>query len=121
MTKKYPHEDTDELPPALRKALIECGAVIPTTPKEVLLAERQQKTKASPDQVEAAFQKLELALDDPTDDLSFAKINDALLTMQNEDLAMAARNGMELDEETRAKIEESVQRALRKPPPDSEL
>jgi hypothetical protein len=119
MTKKHPHEATGDLPSELCKALIECGAVIPTTPEEVALAERQHKVKASPAQIEAAFKKLELALDNPTDDLSFAKINDALQTIQNEDLAMAARNGTELDEETRAKIEESVQKTLRKPPQDS--
>jgi hypothetical protein len=119
MTKKHPHEAKDDLPSELRKALIECGAVIPTTPEEVLLAERQHKVKAPPVQIEAAFKKLELALDDPTDDLSFAKLNDPLLTMQNEELAMAARNGTELDEETRAKIEASVQKTLRKPSQDS--
>lgn len=119
MKNKHPHEATDDLPPELRKALIECGAIIPTTPEEVLLAERQHKAMISPAEIDAAFKKLELALNDPTDDLSFAKVNDVLVTMQNEDLAMAARNGEELDEETRAKIEKSVQKFLGKPPQDS--
>ena len=119
MTKRNPHVNSDDLPSELHKALIECGAVIPTTPEEVLLAERHHKAKTSPEQIEAAFQKLEMALEDPADDLSFAKVNDVLITMQNEELAMAARNGQELDETTRAKIEASVEKVLRKPSQDS--
>ena len=119
MRNKHPHGAKEDLPPELRKALIECGAVIPTTPEGVLLAEQQHIVKMSPAEIDAAFKKVELALNDPADDLSFAKANDALVTIQNEDLAMAARNGEDLDEETRAKIEESVQRVLRKPRQDS--
>ena len=115
MTKKNPQESTDELPPELRKALIECGAVIPTTPDEVLIAERQHQIKTAPAQIDTAFRKLEKALADPTTDLSFAQLNDSLKMPKNEDLAMAARNGSELDEETRAKIEGSITKALRKP------
>jgi len=91
MTKRNPHVNSDDLPSELHKALIECGAVIPTTPEEVLLAERHHKAKTSPEQIEAAFQKLE----------------------------MAPRNGQELDETTRAKIEASVEKVLRKPSQDS--
>jgi len=118
MTKKSPNENNDDLSSALHKALIECGAVIPTTPEMVLLAETQHDAEVSPAEVDAAFRRLESTLNDPIVDLSFIKMNDTLLTTEPEDLAMAARNGTELDEITRAKIEESVQKALRKPPQD---
>lgn len=119
MIKKQQKESTDELGPKLRKALIECGAIIPTTEEEVLLAERQHKVKVTPSQIDAAFRKLETALDDPTTEVSFAHPNESLLTRNHEDLSMAARNGDELDEETRAKVEATVERVLRKPPQDS--
>jgi hypothetical protein len=115
MTKNNPQESTDEFPSGLRKALIECGALIPTTPEEVLLAERQLKIRTTREQIKAAFSELERALDDPTAEISFARLDDSVSVVKNQDLAMAARNGMELGDETRAKIEDSVDKALRKP------
>ena len=115
MTKNNPQESTDEFPSDLRKALIECGALIPTTPDEVLLAERQLKVRTTPAQIKAAFSELEKALDDPNTEISFVRLDDSISVVKNQDLAMAARNGTELGDETRAKIEDSVDKALRKP------
>jgi hypothetical protein len=119
MIKKQQNESTDELSPTLRKALIECGAIIPTAEDEVLLAERQHKVKLTRAEVEAAFKQLENALDDPGNDITFARPSESLLALNREDLAMAARNGAELDDETRAKVDASVEKALRKPPQGS--
>ena len=116
MNKKNPQESTDELPSDLRKALIECGALIPTTPDEVQVVEKQLELRATPAQINAAFIELEKALDDPITELRFVKLSESLSVLRNEDLAMAARNGNELAEETRAKIEKSVHDALKKPP-----
>jgi len=63
MNKNNPQESTDELPSDLRKALIECGALIPTTPDEVEIAEKQLEIRATPAQINAAFSELEKALD----------------------------------------------------------
>ena len=115
MNKNNPQESTDELPSDLRKALIECGALIPTTPDEVEVAEKQLEIRATPAQINAAFSELEKALDDPASEICFLKLSETLSVLRNEDLAMAARNGNELAEETRAKIEKSVDDALKKP------
>jgi len=115
MNKKNPQESTDELPSTLRKALIECGALIPTTPDEVEIAEKQLEIRATPAQINAAFSELEIALDDSTSEINFVKLSESISGMKNEELAMAARNGNELAEETRARIEKSVDNALKKP------
>jgi|SRR5947209_10687921 len=115
MNKNNPQESTDELPSDLRKALIECGALIPTTPAEVEVAEKQLEIRATPAQINAAFSELEKGLDDPITEIKFVKLSESLSVLRNDDLAMAARNGNELAEETRAKIEKSVDDALKKP------
>lgn len=115
MNIRNPQESTDELPSDLRKALIECGALIPTTPEEVEVVEKQLEIRATPAQINAAFSELEKALDDPTSEINFVKLSESISLMKNEELAMAARNGNELAEETRAKIEKSVDNALKKP------
>jgi hypothetical protein len=118
MTNDNSQQPPDEMTPALRKALVECGAIIPITPEEVFLAEKQLSIDAEASHVDSAFKALEDALDDPSKDLSFMRLDDSVAPQKGGDLAMAARNGDELDEETRAKIEESVRKALRKPRQD---
>jgi hypothetical protein len=115
MNKNNPQELTDELPSDLRKALIECGALIPTTPNEVEIAEKQLEIRATPAQINASFREIEKALDDPTTEIEFVKLSESLSVLRNEELAMAARNGNDLAEEIRAKIEKSVNNALKKP------
>jgi hypothetical protein len=115
MNKNNPQESTDELPSDLRKALIECGALIPTTPEEVEIAEKQLEIRATPAQINAAFSELDKALDDPITEIKFVKLNRSLSVSRDEDLAMAARHGNDLAEETRAKIEKSIDDALKKP------
>lgn len=118
MTNENSKQATDELTPAVRKALIECGAVIPVTPEEVLLLEKQITVKAKPAEIEAAFKKLEKHLDDPSTRLSFMRLDDSFKPQNEDEFSMAARKGCELDDETRAKIEASVLKALQKPPQD---
>ena len=95
--------------------MIECGALIPTTPNEVEVAERQLEIRATPAQINAAFSALEKALDDPTAEINFVKLSESLSIEKNQDLAMAARNGNELADETRVRIEKSIDNALKKP------
>jgi hypothetical protein len=67
MSNEIPKDSADEMTPALRKALVECGVIIPTTSKEVELAEAHLTHMPTPEQVEASFKKLEqmLAGDSP--------------------------------------------------------
>jgi hypothetical protein len=101
--------------PALRKALVESGVVIPTTPTEVDLAEARLTRKVTPKEVEAAFARLEKALDELSPAPAFMRLDECVIPPADRGLAMAARNGSELDAETLAKIEETVVRATRKP------
>ena len=80
-----------------------------------LSADSPPLVRATPAQINAAFSDLEKALDDPTSEINFVKLSESISVMKNEELAMAARNGNELAEETRAKIEKSVNNALKKP------
>ncbi len=50
-----------------------------------------------------------------TPDPAFVRLDECVIPPADSGLAMAARNGGELDAETLAKIEESVARATRKP------
>ena len=115
MTKKNEQERVDDLATELRRALVECGAIIPTTPEEVALAEKHQKLDLSPTQIDIAFGELEKAINNPEVDLSFVKLNASILPIETGELSMAARNGCEIDESTRAKIEETVNKILEKP------
>ena len=116
MPNENPKYPGDEMTPALRKALVESGAVIPTTPSEVKLAEAHLTGNVTRLQVEAAFARLEKALDDIAPAPAFMRLDECVMPPADGGLAMAARNGGELDTETLAKIEESVARATRKPP-----
>ena len=65
MSDNTPKETNDELTVALRKALVEIGALIPTSPEEVRLVENHLTIGTTPEQVELAFKKLEQKLGDP--------------------------------------------------------
>lgn len=116
MPDEIPKQTPDELTPTLRKALVELGFILPTTPEEVGLAEAHLTDGTTPEEVEASFQKLEQMLDDESLAPSFMRLDESVVSPTNCGLSMAARNGVELDEETLARIEESVARATRKPP-----
>lgn len=116
MPNEIPKHSADEMTPALRKALVESGALIPTTPEEVELAEAHLTRDVTRQETEAAFAKLEAALDETTPAPQFMRLDDCVVAAKDSDFAMAARNGTELDAETLARIEESIARATRKPP-----
>jgi hypothetical protein len=111
--KKHP---ADEMTPALRKALVESGALIPTTPREVRLAETRGECHLTQKEISESFAQLEKALDGASSDPAFMRLDESVTAPAGNGLAMAARNGDALDAETLAKIEESVNRATRKPP-----
>jgi hypothetical protein len=106
----------EELTPALRKALVELGAVIPTTPEEVVLVETKLTHKVSARETQQAFERLEQSLDDPHES-SFMRLHDCVLAPAEDGLAMAARKGIKLDREMLEKIAKSVARARSKSPP----
>ncbi len=114
MPNETPMHSADEMTPALRKALVESGAIIPTTPEEVELAESHLTRGVTRQEVEAAFAKLEASLDDIKPAPPFMRL-DACVMLSTEELALAARNGKPLDAETMAKIEDSVSRVMRNP------
>ncbi len=116
MPNEIPKHSADEMTPALRKALVESGALIPTTAEEVELAEAHLTRAVTRQEVDAAFAKLEAALDDDSPVSSFMRLDESVVSPTDGGLAMAARNGTELDAETLAKIEASVARATHKPP-----
>lgn len=99
--------------PALRKALVETGAIIPTTPGEVRLAQSALARYPNQQEVDAAFVKLEQALGD-TSPAPFMQLNDCVAPSADGGLSMAARNGEELDPDTLARVEESIAQAARK-------
>ncbi len=110
-----PHS-ADEMTPALRKALVELGAAIPTTPQEVRLVEAQLSSEPSRSEIDAAFATVLHALDDSKSSKPFMQLDDAVVSAADDGLAMAARNGSELDATTLAQIERDVASATRKPP-----
>ena len=116
MPDETPKQAADELTPALRKALVELGAIIPTTPEEVELAEAHLTDGTTHEEAEASFKKLEQILDDDSLAPAFMHLDESVASPTDCGLSMAARNGDELDAETLARIEESVARATRKPP-----
>ena len=116
MPNENPKHSADEMTPALRKALVESGALIPTTPAEVELAEAHLTRHVTAQEVDAAFAQLQKALNDTSPDPAFMQLDESVIPPADSGLAMAARNGDKLDAETLAKIEESVARATRKPP-----
>lgn len=106
---------SDEMTPALRKALVELGAVIPTTPQEVKLVESQLGPEPTRSEIDAAFESVLHVLEDSNSDKPFIHLDESVVDATDNMLAMAARNGSELDEETLAKIERDVAAAIRKP------
>jgi hypothetical protein len=97
--------------PALRKALIESGALIPTTPTEVRLAQRFLTESLTPDQIDAAFSKLDSMLETDSPAPPFIELDEPLPSPGGQGMASAARNGSELSESLLARIDEDVDRA----------
>jgi len=106
----------DGISPSLRKVLIEVGALIPTTPQEVEIAEARLNSDLPAEVVSAAFAKLEQMIDDESPSTPFMSFREPIIISEECGLAMAARNGAALDPETLQRIEESVAQALLQPP-----
>jgi len=105
-----------EMTPALRKALVELGASIPITPQEVELANAQLGSEPSRSEIETAFEAVLHAIDETQPSRPFMRLDEAFVGLADNELAMAARNGGDLDAETLARIERDVADAIRKPP-----
>src|SRR5262245_38167468 len=116
MANEIPKHTADEVTPALRKALVESGAIIPTSPEEVTLAENHLTRTVTPQEIAEAFSKLEAALDETSPPSPFMQLDECVVPPTGDGLAMAARNGVELDADTLAIIEDVVAHAKRKPP-----
>lgn len=114
MSESQPKQTADEMTPALRKALVEIGAVIPTSIQEVKLAEAQNGPEPERAEVEAAFDAILYALDSTESNKPFIRLDESFSATSSNNLALAARNGGELDAETLAQIEIDVANALNK-------
>ena len=115
MSSQSTHQPNDDLTPEIRKALVEIGAVIPTTVAEVALAERHLDCQVSLSQIDASFAQIEQMLAWQSSPNTGAPVmryttNAASCT----GLALAARNGTEIDEATRAIIEADIAEATNK-------
>lgn len=112
MSEKTTDKTADELTPALRTALVELGAIIPTTSEEVELAEANFTDGTTAEEEAAAFQQLQRELNGDAPSHSFMKLNVSFPARKDGTLSVAARNGEEIDVETRARIERSVDRVI---------
>ena len=110
---RTPQSD-DELTPELKQALVEIGAIIPTTAAEVALAENKLAAAPSKAKMNAAFDAVLRMIDNDTTSEAFVH-SVAVPAEADYEFAMAARNGVVLDAETLAKIEADVARATQKP------
>lgn len=107
MSNNTPKETNDELTVALRKALVEIGALIPTSPEEVKLAENHLTIGTTPEQVELAFKKLEEKLSDPFVS-PFMRLHESVLLPDEECVSVAARGAKNLKRETLKKVANAV-------------
>ncbi|WP_395741687.1 hypothetical protein [Prosthecobacter sp.] len=115
MSSQSTNQSNDDLRPEIRKALVEIGAVIPTTVSQVSLAERHMDCQVSQSQIDASFAQIEQMLTWQ----SSAKTAVPVMRYTTDaasftGLALAARNGSEIDEATRSKIEADIADANRK-------
>jgi len=109
MSNDNPKETNDELTAALRKALVEIGALIPTSPEEVELAEKHLTDGTTAEQVEASFRKLEEILDDDLVTSPFMQLHESVALPAEGCVSVAARHGPpNLGRETLAKIVDDV-------------
>jgi hypothetical protein len=110
-----PHlpQNNDELTPVLHRALVEIGALIPTTPEAVELAETHVVLNSPPTEVSKAFERVLGLLNGTSKQPPFMRLDDCVAPLTEERLALAARKGRELDAETLAKIERDVAEATR--------
>lgn len=115
MPDSHSTQPDDELTPVLRKALVEIGALIPTTSEEVQLAEAHLGSEPTRAEVADAFENVQRLLHGKADSPAFMRLDESIVVSADNELAMAARNGTALDAETRAKIEQDVAAATRKP------
>lgn len=114
MSESQPKQTADEMTPALRRALVEIGAVIPTSIQEVKLAEAKNGPEPGSGEIEAAFDAVLYALDSTESTKPFIRLDESFSAASSNNLALAARNGNELDAKTLAQIESDVANALNK-------
>jgi hypothetical protein len=110
MSRKAQDSAGEELTPEIRKALVEFGAHIPTTPEEVELAEAHLTLKLSSAQLDEAVARIEKKNSNSAT-LSFICLTKS--TPPTDGLALAARNGKKFTPETIKKIESSIDLAAR--------
>ena len=99
----------DILSPELRKALVEIGAMIPTTAAEVALAERHLDLQVSESQIDASFSEIQELVKSRSQPKPAVRYKTGAVAATG--LALAARKGAQIDEATRAKIEADINQA----------
>ena len=113
MPQNTPDLPSEEITPALRNALVELGAVIPTTPEEVQLTELDVAEDTEREELDAAFDRLKRQLAGDLPASAFLNVAQTNTVSEESGLARAARKGGELDAETLAKIEADLAKAKR--------
>jgi Zn-dependent peptidase ImmA (M78 family) len=98
---------SDKWTSALRKALVEIGALIPVTPEEVKLAEARLTDGTTPEEVEASFKRLEEILDDHVLP-QFMQLHESIQLPSEDCVSMVARNAATLKAEAVARIAHAV-------------
>ena len=116
-------QPTDDLTPELRKALVEIGAVIPTTTADVALAERHLECQLSQSQIDASFSQIERMLAHQSAPKA-APVRYKTNAASSMGLALAARNGSEIDEATKRTLVvnvDTIQTQLSDDQPDGRI
>src|SRR5437867_3667545 len=107
MPNEFAKSPTDKWTSALRKALVEIGALIPVTPEEVKLAEARLTDGTTPEEVEASFKRLEEILDDHVLP-QFMQLHESIQLPSEDCVSMVARNSANLKAEALARIAHAV-------------
>ena len=109
MSNSSSPQSEDIISPDLRKALVEIGAMIPTTAAEVTLAERLLDWQVSESQIGKSFLQIQELLKGSSRPKSVVRYKGGAVATTG--LALAARKGTQIDETIRAKIEADITQA----------
>ena len=93
MTNQASEKIQDEMKPAIHKAMVELGHVIPTTPETVELAENQLIEDGDDSDIDESFARLSNLLKSGKPAPSFCELEESFIPLMNTELSMAARNG----------------------------
>ena len=110
MSNSSSPQPEDILSSELRKALVEIGAIIPTTAAEVALAERHLKCQVSERQLDESYLQIQEILKSQSQQKPAVRYKSGAVAATG--LALAARKGTQIDEVTRAKIEADINQAI---------